>query len=316
MKKLVISLLMLTFVCLASSAAIAKEKVSMGTSSAGSTPYVLGGAFSKIVNERQDAVQVSAQATAGYNENIALVSSGELNIGQCFASTFLNAYDGKGPFEGKPQKRLRMMFTILIAPYHVITRESAHINTIADLKGKKINIGVPAQSTRAYNEKFLEAAGIGMDGFKMYEMSTGQTFRAMQDSVIDVTLNFLTPGSGSLVELTTNTDIKLLGLSDELIQKVQQTTVGTKPYTLPAKLYKGNDEAVKTISIQAVVFCRDDMSDDVAYRLTKGFWGDMTALNKVKVFKSLTLKDSDPNGYPVPYHPGVLKYFKEIGLVN
>ncbi len=316
MKKLVVLLSMLTFVCLAFSAAVAKEKVSMGTSSAGSTPYVLGGAFSKVVNERQDAVQVSAQATAGYNENVALVSAGELSIGQCFASTFLNAYSGKGPFEGKPQKRLRMMFTILIAPYHIITRESAHINTVSDLKGKKINIGVPAQSTRAYNEKFLESAGIGMNDFKMYEMSTGQTFRAMQDGVIDVTLNFLTPGSGRLVELTTNTNIKILGLSDELTKKVQQNTIGTKPYTLPAKLYKGTDEAVKTISIQAVVFCRDDMTDEVAYQLTKSFWGDMAALNKVKVFRSLTPKDADPNGYPVPYHPGALKFFKEVGLVN
>ena len=316
MKKVVVILSVLTFICLTFSAALAKEKVSMGTSSAGSTPYVLGGAFSKIVNEQQEVVQVSAQATAGYNENVALVSSGELSIGQCFASTFLNAYEGKGPFAGKPQKRLRMMFTILIAPYHVITRESAHINTVEELKGKKINIGVPAQSTRAYNEKFLEAAGIGMDDYKMYEMSTGQTFRAMQDGVIDATLNFLTPGSGSLVELTTNTNIKILGMSDELIKKVQQTTIGTKPYTLPAKLYKGTDEAVKTISIQAVVFCRDDMSDEVAYQLTKGFWGDMDALNKVKVFKSLALKDADPNGYPVPYHPGVLKYFKEVGLID
>jgi hypothetical protein len=311
-------LTILSLFCLASSAALAKEKIkiSMGTSSAGSSPYIVGAAFSKIVNAQQDLVQVSSQATAGYNENIVLVSSGEVSIGQCFASTFIDAWNGNGLFDGKPQKRLRMMFTFLIVPYHVTVRQSANIETVSDLKGKKINIGVPAQSTREFNEIFLKDAGIGLKDFKIFEMSTGQAFRALQDGVIDASLNFLTAGSSRLVELTTNTNVKILNLPDDLIDRLQKDAVGTKPTILPAKLYKGTDNAVKTLAIQAVAFCRDDMSEEVAYQITKSFWGNMDELNKLKVFKNLSLKDSDPNGYDVPYHPGVLKFFKEIGLIN
>jgi hypothetical protein len=303
-------------VCLGATVSSANVKVSLGTSSAGSTPYVMGGAFSKIVNSQQDVVQVSPQATAGYNENIILVSSGDLGLGQSFASTFIDAYYGTGPFKGKAQKDLRMMFIFLVAPYHIITRESADIKTVADLKGKKINIGIPAQSTRAYNEAFLEAVGIGPNDFKMYEMSTGQTFRALQDGVIDVSLNFLTPGSGQLVELTTNTKIRLLSLPKDLADKLQKSNLGMKLANLPANLYDGTDYPVNTVAIVAVVFCNKNMSNEVAYEITKGFWGNMTELNKIKVFKSLKLEDADPNGFDVPYHPGVLKFFKEAGLIK
>lgn len=316
MKKLLIVLSVLSLVCLGASVSSAKVKVSMGTSSAGSAPYVLGGAFSKIVNSQQDAVQVSAQATAGYNENIILVTSGDIGLGQSFASTFIHAYKGTGRFKGKAQKDLRIMFTFLIAPYHIITRQSADIKTVADLKGKKINIGVPAQSTRAYNEAFLKTVGIGPKDFKMYEMSTGQTFRALQDGVIDASLNFLTPGSGRLVELTTNTKIKLLSLPKDIVDKLQKSNLGMKPAMLPADLYKGTDYPVNTVAIVAVIFCNKNMSEDVAYEITKGFWGNIEALNKVKVYKNLKLSDADPNGFDVPYHPGALKFFKEAGLIK
>jgi TRAP transporter TAXI family solute receptor len=147
MKK--IAFIMMVIFCLFSSVSVfAAEKWAMGCSGAGSGPYSSGAAVANYLNKNQNAIRFSAQATAGYNENVALVSGGEIQIGMQQTAGLLDAYTGKYAFKGHAHKRLRLLFPYTICVYHVVARKASNINTIDDLKGKKFNISLPSQTTR------------------------------------------------------------------------------------------------------------------------------------------------------------------------
>jgi len=294
---------------------LAQEKWALGCSGAGSGPYVWGAAISKYLNKHQNAVRFSAQASAGYNENVALVSAGKMEVGQQALSGLMDAYTGKMAFKGHPHKRLKLLFPFVLVPYHLVTREASKITTISGLKGKKMNVGLPAQITRTENEFFLQTANIKLSDIKMFEMATGQTFKALQNGVIDATGNFYSSGHGRLLELATNTKIRLLSIPDEITEKLNKIR-GHFPLTIPANSYRGQNYPVRTFGLTNILFVRDDLSEELVYQVTKAFWDSFPQLLKNKAFKELRLKYAYSEKITIPYHPGALRYYKEINLLK
>jgi TRAP transporter TAXI family solute receptor len=294
--------------------AYSAENWALGSSGAGSGPYMWGGKVAKHINTCQKDISISSQATAGFNENVELVSGGQIQLGLQDATVLTDAYDGTGPFQGHPQKRVRVLFTVVVAPWHMVTREASKIQTIFDLKGKKVNIGLPAQGTRVYNEAVLKAANIGLSGIKMFEMATGQSFKALQDGIIDASGNLFSVGHGGLLELANSTPIRLVGLPDDLLERFVEEIGGVVKFVIPANTYKGQDSPVSTFGGVVVLFARDDLSNDKAYEVTKAFWENLAELNKDRSFKDLSKDQAFIKNLKVPYHPGALKYMTEAGL--
>ncbi len=294
---------------------LAQEKWALGCSGTGSGPYVWGAAMSKYLNKHQNAVRFSAQASAGYNENVELVSAGKMEVGQQALSGLMDAYTGKMAFKGHPHKRLKLLFPFVLVPYHLVTREASKITTVSGLRGKKMNVGLPAQITRTENEFFLQAANIKLSDIKMFEMATGQTFKALQNGVIDATGNFYSSGHGRLLELATNTKIRLLTIPEGVIGKLNKMR-GHFPLTIPANTYKGQDYTVKTFGLTNVLFARDDLSEELVYEVTKAFWDNFPKLIRNAAFKELRLSHAYSDKVAVPYHPGALRYYKQIHLLK
>ena len=290
------------------------ENWALGSSGAGSGPYMWGGKVAKHINTYQKDIRISSQATAGFNENVELVSGGQIQLGLQDATVLTDAYEGKGPFQGHPQKRVRVMFTVVVAPWHMVTREASNIRTIYDLKGKKVNIGLPAQGTRVYNEAVLKITNIGLSGIKVFEMATGQSFKALQDGVIDASGNLFSVGHGGLLELANSTPIRLVGLPDDLLDRFVEEIGGVVKFVIPANTYKGQDSPISTFGGVVVLFARDDLPSDKAYEVTKAFWENLAELNKDRSFKDLSKDQAFIRNLKVPYHPGALKYLTEAGL--
>jgi len=91
-----------------------------------------------------------------------------------------------------------------------------------------------------------------------------------------------------------------------------------KPLTVPADSYPGQSAPIASIGSWSFVLVRETLPDDVAYRLAQTLHGaeatlcktlaqacETTAANTVAAAPSLEL-----------IHPGVLRYFREIGIAK
>lgn len=301
---------------LSSGTVFAQDKWALGTSGAGSGPYAHGGSVTKVLNKHQSVVRLSPQATAGFNENVELVSGGKIEIGAQLGGGLVDAYEGKGAFKGNPHKRIRLLFPYVPVICHLVTREASDIKTIADLKGKKVNMGLPAMITRIENEFLFQAANIKMEDIKMFQMATGDGLTALKDGVIDASINYYSIGHGGLLELAFSTKVKVISIPDEVIDQFEKIRGGIVRLIIPPNTYKGQESPVKTFAQQNVLFARDDLPEEKVYQITKAFWSNLAELRKDPAFKDLTQDFAYSEKTKVPYHPGALRYFKEIGLTK
>ncbi len=301
--------------------ASAQEQWSLGTSSSGSGPYVDGTIIAKVMNENQDVVEVSAQTTGGYNENVALVAAGQMEMGLGVASDLHDAHNGTGKYADVQNKEmfgnLRAMFTFGIVVCHYVVREDANIASFEDMRGKTFNLNTPATFTRGLNENFVKALGMELSDFNVGNVSTGQFFSAMQDRTVDAGGHCFPIGLGALHQLANSVSVKILDVPEDAFERLNAMYDGLLlPITIPANTYPGQTEAVSTFALNSVIYTNADTSEEGVYAITKAFWDNHEDLaSQSQSFSGLTL-DLAIEGNRVPLHPGAERYFREVGKVN
>ncbi len=310
----------LTAVLIAAPAlATAQERWSIATSSTGSGPYIVGSAIAQTINERQGTVKVSAQTSGGYNENLMLVTQGQVNSGLTLLADLNEAYRALGKFSSIPNAKqmfsnLRRMFPVTTATFHCAVRADSGIKSFADLKGKKLNINVPATSTQQINRSMIAALGMKASDFTLFEIATSKSFDALGDHVVDATCNGLPMPGSPLMQLAATTPINLISLPDDAFARLNEAYGGTMiRVVIPANTYPGQTAEVRTFAYPEVLFVRADAREDLVYALTKAYWEGPQPNNPA--FKQITLQNAAVDVEP-PIHPGVARYLRERGLLK
>jgi TRAP transporter TAXI family solute receptor len=300
---------------LASASASAQEQWSLGTSSTGSGPYRWGATIAEVVNAAQKKLEIHPQATAGFNENLLLISDGSLSLALSEASTVAAAYQGLPPFgqTGKGLKNLRWVAGAIIGVGHCFARTDANVKTLKDVRGKAWNLNVKSTATRAINEALIKAAGLSDKDFKGFELSTGEVFGAIQNHIVAGSCNILALGAAPLQSLAASTSYQLIPVTGEIYDRFSdQMHHSIVQVTIPAGTYPGQKKDVSTFGLVTPIITNAKTDDDKIYTFTKAFWGNLAALHKNRAFKGLKLNKTMAFGAGiVPVHPGALRYYRE-----
>lgn len=300
----------------------AAERWSVATSSTGSGPYIMGSALAQVINGSQDKIEMSAQSSGGYNANLSLVADGSSTMGLGVLPDVIDAYNGEGKFKSLPNKenfkKLRLMFPVALSTWHCMVRANSGIGSFDDLKGKKWNLNVPSTATRQINETLVKMLGMSQSDFQVFAISSGKTFDALQDGVIDASCNGLAVPSGEVMQLASQVPIHLLSIGDGVYGKMNQRYHNALVrMTVPANTYPGQDKEAVTFANQDTLYVNQDVPEDLVYAFTKAYFENLEKLGeKYSSFKGLTLKHDAELNVDIPRHPGVVRYMHEKGLLK
>jgi TRAP transporter TAXI family solute receptor len=94
--------------------------------------------------------------------------------------------------------------------------------------------------------------------------------------------------------------------------------IGNRAYQsamIPANTYDGQPEAVPTVAITNILVTRADVSDEVAYEMTRLMFDNLPRLgNSHSAAKDIKLETAAKD-LPIPLHPGAERYYKEKGAL-
>lgn len=139
----------------------------------------------------------------------------------------------------------------------------------------------------------------------------------LQDGQADIMIAHTTTTSSSIVEMCMSSDVKVYSFDDEILDYLIAN--GYSESTIPAGTYNDRFTTDTRSACQASsLIVRADMSDDEAYTLTKILCENMSFLaDQHQMFRGLTYKEmTDTTATVVPLHPGAVKYYQEIGVLD
>ncbi len=294
-------------------AGFAQQQLSIATGGTGGVYYPYGGGLAELINRHIDGYSAVAEVTGASVENMGLIFRGDSDFALVLADTAYQAWSGTGAFEGRQIANTRAIASIYPNAVQIVTLADSGITSLQDLRGKRVSVGAPGSGTEVNARVLLEANGISYDDISVQRLNFNETADALRDGDIDVGFWSVGPPTSSILNLAATRDIRLIALSDEEIARADEADPIFAPYTLRAGIYDGVEEPVPTISIPNVVVTNADLDDELAYQVTKALFEFTDELIAIHPAANDTTVEFSLESTPVPFHPGAIRYYEEIG---
>ncbi len=287
------------------------------TTRAGSFTNSIGAAIAKVLVEKGGLkTTVSPQQSHGQES----VNDGSAELSLATISDVQQYVTGTMDYAGKGEKKnIRVIARMVPIRTAGLVRLDSDIKTLADVKGKRVPSGYPAQKSvqRVVHSQLI---GAGVTDADVTLVPTRNIVASADDFAAGKTdIFWFALGSAKVKQVAASVG-GLRAISVETSPKAIAAMKKFVPGSYPVKLKpsKRLEEVRSEISAQAydvIFFTNAQMSDDVAYRITKtvyenkkGMASVFGALNGFDPAKMATAYEH------LEYHPGAIKFFKEKGL--
>lgn len=289
-----------------------KKFFSIATGSTGGTYYPVGGALAQIITQHIPGISAAAQTGNASQANCNLIRNHEIESALTQNNVAYWAYTGTEFFaEQGPIENLRGIASLYPEVIQIVARKSANINSISDLKGKRVVVGAPGSGSEIDARRILEAHGITYDDIKEDFMDFSGATQKLKDNLADAAFQTAGYPTSSIIDLSSTSDIVLLSIATDMIDKLIDENKYYTRTVIPAGTYKGIDSDVSTVSLMAIWAADASQSTEVVYEITKTLWEHRAELDKVhEKCKEITF-DTALDGIGIPLHPGAEKYYKE-----
>lgn len=295
------------------------QNINIATATTGGVYYPLGNAMAQIFSKNVPNVKASAQATAGTPQNVLLMQKKEAEIAFAQNGVAFYAYQGKAMFDGKPVKMLRGISHLYPNVMHIVVKADSDIKSVKDFAGKKFVPGAVGSATEINSKEILGLYGLDYKdkkNVKVDYLGYSEAAEALKDGRVDGILIAGGLPTAAVLDAASSVKIRILSIEPDMMTKLVKEMPWYYEFKIPKGTYIGQNEDVTTVAVANILICRDDLSNDLVYNITKTLYdkhGDLVAAHSAA--KAMKLSDAT-KGMTVPLHPGAEKYYKEKGIVK
>lgn len=325
MKKIVALALALAL-SLSFTAAFAVDYLVFTTGGTTGTYYSFGGEIAALLSANVEGLDITAQTSGGSKANILAITEGEAEIGWTQNDVMSYAYQGTEDFGGQAVETFSAIASIYPEVVHLVVAKDSGVTTIDQLAGKNVGVGAIGSGVYFNAVQMLEIAGLTMDDIIPHYLSFAESAESFQNRQIDAF--FIVSGypNASIVDVAMKREIGILTFTQADMAKLQEKYVVYVTDTIPAGTYQGVETDVTVPAISAVLVASNELSEDIVYNMTKALFENKDALTNAK--KAYISPESAVLGIPTSqtdaangvtygsFHPGALKYYKEIGVIQ
>jgi hypothetical protein len=285
------------------------EFLSLGTAGTGGIYYPLGGAIASRLSIADSTRQFTAEVSGGSVENVNRLASGQMDLAMAIAVTMYQAYHGEGDFS-TPVAGLRAIAPLYPNLTHILVPASSSARTVGDFAGFKVSVGAAGSGTEQLARHVLEAYGLTYDDIEPRYLSFAESSAALRDGAIDAAIISVGYPAAAVLEATTTGDMRLIGISEEILEQMFATHPYYNDGLIPAGSYPGVTEAVPTLAVMNWVMSMESLDDEVVLSLLNIFENDRVSLEQVHdMAKQIDL--TRLNNPPIPLHPAAQRWLSE-----
>src|SRR2546421_63680 len=293
------------------------QNISIATGGTGGVYYPLGGGMAAVLSKYVPGIQATAEVTGGSVANLQLIGTGKPYLGMTMADATLDAYKAEDKFKGKPVP-VRTLIVMYPNRMHVVTVEGTGINTMKDLKGKRVSTGSGGSATEVMAFRVIEAAGLDKDhDMKRERLGVAESVNAIKDRKIDAFFWVGGLPTAAVTDLANTPGVKI-----KMVDHGEAVAAMNKKYgnlyitdVISKDIYRGMDKDNKIATVNNLLVAHQNMDDKTAYSIVKAVFDHKDDLVRThKEAENIKLENQKKDASPVPWHPGAVKYFAEKGI--
>jgi uncharacterized protein len=293
--------------------------VTIGTGGITGVYYPAGGAIAKMINSKRNTygIRATVESTGGSVFNVNAIMAGDLEFGVVQSDRQYQAIHGLAEWLDKGiQSDLRSVFSLHPESITLVAADDARIDTILDLKGKRVNIGNPGSGQRQNAIDALTNAGLDIQNdLKAEGVKAAEAPGLLQDGRIDAFFYTVGHPSGAIKEACAGKRkvhfVPIINV-EKLIERHPYYARAMVPKTMYPTATNTDD--TPTFGVKATFVTSSSVPDEVVYAITREVFENLDSFKKLHPAFSVLTRKSMLEGLSAPIHPGAMKYYRESGL--
>jgi len=291
--------------------------------SIGGSWFIIITAFFDLFSKNIDGLRYTIMPGGAVANPIA-VSQGIATLAMGYTSMLHAANKGEAPFPTALTELRGIANINVTGVVHAIVLSSSGLNSLRDLAARKypfeVDTGPRGTGGELAASRLLELYGAGYDNIREWGGSiTHSSYREaldrMKDGHIEAFVNDDIIGQPLFIDIALARDVKFLPMDPEIVEQMVER-YGYAPTVIPANTYAGQTEDIPSTAQHFVFFAHKDSPDDLVYAMTKLIFtnkADLVAAHPM--FENLD-PVIGPKYFPMPLHPGAMRYYREIGVLE
>ncbi|MBR5033500.1 MAG: TAXI family TRAP transporter solute-binding subunit [Treponema sp.] len=306
----------LAFALLTGCSGTTQKNYILATGGTSGTYYPFGGAIANVWNTKLENMNVTAQATGASAENLRLINKGEAEFAIVQNDVMDYAYNGTDLFAGEKLTNIMTIGTMYPEVVQIAVSKASGIKSVADFKGKRISVGAAGSGVEFNAKQIMEGYGLTFDDIKKSNLSFKESADGIQNGTLDGC--FITAGvpNAALQELAFTAGLTLIPVDGAAADKICAKYGYYTKTVIPGGTYKGTDEDIGALAIMATLAVSSKLDEQTVYDMTKALFSNLTELGNGHAKGKEVSAKTAITGVSVPFHPGAIKYYKEIGLMQ
>jgi len=298
--------------------------------------YMLGVGWSNVLRKYAPDIRMTCLAKGGTTKLLRGMVNKEWEIAWIGSPHLVCAKEGILLFEKEKEYSkekyydpTRVLFGVLTGWCNYVVRADSDIYSIADLKGKRVHLGMAGGFGGIMTKGAFRGEGLDIDkgDYKGIYVPTEQALDQLRDKAgVDNALVWGGIPQSLITNLSCKVPLRQLSLTKEGFERFQKDFV-VGPYTVLITLspeeikeaYGGrvvNTTPVYTWTIPLMAVVRKETDEELVYTLVKTLWEHLDEVKSVsKQLERLTFETA-LKSLSAPFHPGALRYYKEIGAIK
>ncbi|HWB30170.1 MAG TPA: TAXI family TRAP transporter solute-binding subunit [Vicinamibacterales bacterium] len=287
--------------------------VTLATATPGGGFPLYGDTLARVLHETDPGLEVRTRNTAGSTENVPLLDRGDVDLALVQGEAAYEAFAGIG----RAPTRALVLSAMYSTPGFFAVRADSPYHAIEDLRGRSIAFGARGSGLVILARYVLDGLGLDMnrDFTPVLLDRAGDGPAMVRDGRVAALWGGGTGWPGFTELMSGPGGARLIAPSSIEIARIVAAHPFLKPLTLSAGAYAGQTQPIASVGSWSLILTRPTLSDDVAYRLARALHESERALAAQLPQARETTAANTLAAVPADrIHPGVLTYFREIGL--
>ena len=288
------------------------KSLTLVTGPPGGVYYVYGEALAQVLTEKL-GIAVNPLPTQGSVQNVKLIESGGAQLGMTTMGVGLQGWNGTGDWtNGKQLRDMRALFPLYYTPFQaVVLQRSGGIATLAQLDKKRIGVGSRAGTGGTYMPAMLKVLGISAEiNYGSFDNMATKLLAGRIDAVLTL-LGTPVPGRSRMYRRRSrsHSSIFLPSKLKPCAKRCRSSALRRSRPGPTASWTRTMSPSECTISLSGEPIFPTILSTN----WVKAVFENQPRLLKAHSSASETLpQNADKNTF-LPFHPGAVRYYREIG---
>lgn len=296
------------------------------TAAPGTSAFTFSTTMQTVV---QNATDIRMNVTSGQTSTRSTLDAANGNVDLFISAPAINHFMMNRlamykDMENAPElfKNIRQVVNFPLGPYHIVTYADSGIETLDDVRGRRIFVGPPGGAATTVGLAIIESAtGMVPGDYEQAKLDWSSGQQALQDRQVDLAIIPTELPSASMMQLALLGKIRLIDIPEaaftkgplENMVKTPGRTIGEIGHDVYGD-NQVNEEPVTAVGTWVGIGTHVGVDADVIYQVTKAMFDNLDDMHAAAEWMNVFTPEAALKEMNAPLHVGAYRWFKENGI--